>query len=214
MKQILITLFYTLAAWGGVGLIIVGILDSSFLFMPLGNDLLVLAMTARQPKMLLWWAFLATLGSVIGCFLVDWLARKGGEEGLSRFLDEGRIEYVKKKVEKRAGPVLALTAMLPPPFPFTPFVIGAAAFQYPRARLLAILAGARFARFSLVGLLAIFYGRAILRLANEPSVQYTLIALVVISIIGSALSIARWIRRSRKASSKTRGGKPVEAEAH
>jgi membrane protein DedA with SNARE-associated domain len=171
-------------------------------------------MTARQPKMLLWWAFLATLGSVIGCFLVDWLARKGGEEGLSRFLDEGRIEYVKKKVEKRAGPVLALTAMLPPPFPFTPFVIGAAAFQYPRARLLAILAGARFARFSLVGLLAIFYGRAILRLANEPSVQYTLIALVVISIIGSALSIARWIRRSRKASSKTRGGKPVEAEAH
>ena len=33
---------------GGVGLLIMGVLDSSFLVLPLGNDLLVIALTARQ----------------------------------------------------------------------------------------------------------------------------------------------------------------------
>ena len=50
----------------GIGLLVLGILDSSFLFAPLGNDLLVVAVTARHrdiPEML-YYAGMSTVGSV------------------------------------------------------------------------------------------------------------------------------------------------------
>src|SRR6266540_1985280 len=101
---------------GGVGLILMGLLDSSFLFMPLGNDLLVLGLTANHPRRLLYYASMATVGSLAGCALIDWISRKGGEEGLSRVLPKRRIEYVKRKVSKNAGWPLAVAALMPPPF--------------------------------------------------------------------------------------------------
>ena len=42
-------LFALVLKFGGLGLLVLGILDSSFLFAPWGNDLLVVAMTARHP---------------------------------------------------------------------------------------------------------------------------------------------------------------------
>src|SRR5437868_4883568 len=105
-----------LAALGGPGMFLVGILDSSFLFLPFGNDLLMLPLAARNPSRLDWLAACASVGSVAGCMLIDVLARKGGEEGLSRFLPEHRIDYVKGKIQKRAGVALATAALLPPPF--------------------------------------------------------------------------------------------------
>src|SRR5258705_10913325 len=80
---------------GGLGLLILGILDSSFLFVPLGNDLLLVALVARDRRMLLPYAALATAGSVIGCLLIDWVSRKGGEEGLSKIIAARQLEYVK-----------------------------------------------------------------------------------------------------------------------
>ena len=51
---------------GGFGLLLLGILDSSFLFMPLGNDLLVVALTAQRHNRMLYYAAMASAGSVIG----------------------------------------------------------------------------------------------------------------------------------------------------
>jgi len=45
LTQVLLAMFWK---FGGLGLVVLGILDSSFLFAPLGNDLLVVAMTARK----------------------------------------------------------------------------------------------------------------------------------------------------------------------
>jgi hypothetical protein len=135
--------------------------------------------------------------------LVDAVARKGGEEGLSRILPAGRIEYVKRKVRTRAGWALALSALLPPPFPFTPFVAAAAALQFPRAKMIAVLMSARMLRFCLVGMLGVAFGPAIHRLAGHPAVKYSLLGLLVICIIGSILSVAGWVRRSRHAAVAT-----------
>jgi len=75
----------------------------------------------------------------------------GGEKGLERTLGHKRTEYVKKRVKKSAGWALALASLMPPPFPFSPFVAGAAAFQYPRKKLLSVIAASRFVRFSIDG---------------------------------------------------------------
>ncbi len=163
--------------------------------MPLGNDLLVLALCARQHERWPYYAAMAAAGSTLGCLLVDLVVRKGGERGLERRLSRRKAERVRTKVRDRAGYALAVASVMPSPFPFTPFVIAASAFQYPRRRLLAVVAVARFVRFSVVGVLAVIFGRHILRLGESPWVQGAILLLVVIAIGGSVLSILHWIRR-------------------
>jgi hypothetical protein len=54
-------------------------------------------------------------------------------------------------------------------------------------------------RFTVLGLLAYFYGKRILRWAEADVVQWVLIGLVVLCTVGSIVSVVGWIRRSRKA---------------
>src|SRR5438552_11987997 len=95
LAQVLGAFFWGL---GGIGLLMLGILDSSFLFAPLGNDLLVVAVTARHRNVgeMLYYAGMSTIGSVLGCLLVDIVFRKAGEAGLEKHLPRKRLDYVKK----------------------------------------------------------------------------------------------------------------------
>ena len=63
--------------------------------------------------------------------------------------------------------------------------------------MLAIVAGSRGLRFAIEGSLALLYGRRIIALAESPYVKGFIIALVVISMLGSAYSIYNWVRKSR-----------------
>ena len=180
---------------GGLGLFLLGILDSSFLFMPLGNDLLVIALTAAHHERFLYYVLMATIGSVIGVEFTRWTSAKGGRKVIE---DSKRTQYVERKVKEHGGIAIATAALMPPPFPFTPFVIVAGAMQYPRNKMLAIIAGCRFLRFGIEGGLALIYGRRIIAMAKSPVLQGFIIALVVISMVGSAWSIYTWVRKSRK----------------
>ena len=185
------------ASLGGFGLLLLGILDSSFLFMPLGNDLLVVALTANHHDRMLYYAGMASAGSVLGCLVTDYLCRKGGQKGLKENFSGRSYRYVERKIDKNAGPALAAACVLPPPFPFTPFIIVMAAMQYPRWKMMTIVALGRALRFTVEGVLAMIYGRRILAMAKNPVLQCTIIGLVVISLIGSAWSIYNWARRAR-----------------
>jgi membrane protein YqaA with SNARE-associated domain len=184
---------------GGPGLLLLGILDSSFLFAPFGNDLLVIAMSAhsRRYTLMLYYAFMSALGSVLGTLLVDLVLRPAGEKGLERHLSKRRMEYVRCRVEKDAGWALALASIAPPPFPFTPIVMAAAALQYSRRRMLLVVGAARMVRFTLLGVLALRFGARILRWMESPAVQDVLIGMLVLFIVGSTVSVWGWITRSR-----------------
>ncbi|MGB7438140.1 MAG: hypothetical protein WBR26_19900 [Candidatus Acidiferrum sp.] len=192
--------FHSIASFvfqlGGIGLLIVGIFDSSILMAPLANDLLVVALTADHPDRMAYYAVMAALGSTIGCAITDVLSRKA-EEGVREKVGGRRFKFVESQLRKHAGWALALSAVIPPPFPFTPFVVAAAGTGYPRKKLLAIVAGARLVRFSAEGGLAIVYGKGILNLAKSPVVEYVIIGLIVIAVAGSGLSVFRWIQQSR-----------------
>lgn len=182
---------------GGFGLIALGVLDSSFLFMPLGNDLLVVALTARKPQLMMYYAAMAAAGSVLGTLIVDATSRKLGEKGLEDRVPKKRLEYIQRRFDKHAAVSLFLASLMPPPFPFTVFVIVAAAMQYSRTKLLAAVGVGRLVRFSALGLLAMLYGRQVIKMAEHPVVRWAIIALAIISIAGSALSIWKWLKRSR-----------------
>ena len=98
-----------------------------------------------------------------------------------------------------AARALVVASLAPPPFPFTPFIMAAAALQYSRARLLATVGVARMVRFSVLGLLALRFGERILKWVQNPVAQGLLIALIVFCTVGSAFSVYRWISRSHTA---------------
>jgi membrane protein YqaA with SNARE-associated domain len=179
--------------------LLLGILDSSFLFTPLGNDLLIVALSARTPQHMPYYVAMATAGSVLGCWITDWLSRKGGEEGLTKRVSKRRLAYVQAQVKKHAALALAFACLMPPPFPFTPFVMVAAALKYPRGKLLGVIAVSRLLRFLAEGMLAVRFGKRILAEAQTPLVQGIVIAIVVISLGGTAYSLYKWAQRSRDA---------------
>jgi membrane protein YqaA with SNARE-associated domain len=197
MHALLQSLAHFFFSLGGLGLLLLGILDSSFLFMPLGNDLLVIALTANHHERMAYYAAMAIVGSVAGVAITDWVSRKGGKKGIEGDGKTRRVRYIERKVHENAGMALAFAALMPPPFPFTPFIIVASALQYPRKKLLGIVATCRALRFVIEGSLALYFGGRIIRMGQNPSVQWSIIVLVVISLVGSTFSIWNWIRKSR-----------------
>jgi membrane protein YqaA with SNARE-associated domain len=191
VRPIIHTIARALFHAGGWGLLTLGAFDSSPLVVPIGNDLLVLALSARYHERMLYYAAMATAGSLIGCFATDWISRKS-ESGQKKFVSGKHLDYIRKQVEKRAGWTLVAASLMPPPFPFTAFVAAAAAFRYPRNKLLSFVGVGRFVRFAIEGALAIHYGRWIIKQAESPLLEHVMIALIVISIGGSAFSIYGW----------------------
>jgi membrane protein YqaA with SNARE-associated domain len=191
VRPIIHTIARALFHAGGLGLLTLGVFDSSPLVVPLGNDLLVLALSARYHQRVLYYVAMATAGSLLGCFMTDWISRKS-EGGQKKFVSGKHLDYIRKQVEKRAGWALVAASLMPPPFPFTAFVAAAAAFRYPRIKLLSFVAVGRFLRFGIEGALAIHYGRWIIKQAESPLLEHVMIALIVISMSATSFSIYRW----------------------
>jgi membrane protein YqaA with SNARE-associated domain len=189
-----------LLAWlvslGLFGPLIFGVADSSFLFLPFGNDLLVVILTVRDHAHLPFYVVTAAIGSTLGVLLLDVVCRKGGEEGLKRMMKPRRLEYFKRRMGNQAAIAIGLACLAPPPFPFTLVIATASAFAYPRPRLLGLVFVARAIRFVIVGWLAIRFGRDILRIARAPETTWIMVGFIVLCIIGSAFQILQWVRRS------------------
>src|SRR3979490_2365309 len=100
MNALLRTLAVCFFSLGGFGLLLLGILDSSFLFMPLGNDLLVVALTAAHNERMFYYVLMATVGSVIGVDFTRWVSAKGGRKGIEGDKKSRRTAYVERKVNE------------------------------------------------------------------------------------------------------------------
>ena len=180
-----------------MGLLTLGAFDSSPLIVPFGNDLLLLALSARYHDRMLYYAVMATLGSLIGCLATVWVSRKGGSQ-LKKVASRKRLVNIQTYVQKHAAWTLVAASLLPPPFPFTAIVAAVAAFKYPGKKLFSYVGAGRFVRFVIEGALAIHYGRWIIRQARSPILEDVMIALIVISIGASAISIYQWSEKSKR----------------
>ncbi len=199
MNKVLGHLLAWLLHLGAFGPLLLGIADSSFLFLPFGNDLLVVTLTARHHGDLPFYVVTAAMGSTLGVVLLDLVCRKGGEEGLKKMMKPRRLEYFKRRMKNQAVTAIGRACLAPPPFPFTLVIASASAFQYPRPRLLGLVFAARIIRFTIVGLLAIEFGRQILRIAEAPETEGIMLGFIALCLIGSAFQVAQWVRRSRRA---------------
>jgi membrane protein YqaA with SNARE-associated domain len=152
---------------GGLGLIPLGLLDNSPIPLPGILDVATIVLSARQQKLWLYYALMATTGSVIGGFVTYRLARKGGKEALKRRFPPRRVEKVCEVFARWGFGGIAIPALLPPPVPIVPFLLAAGAMQYPARKFLAALILGRTTRYMILTYLAARYGRQIIAFIAE-----------------------------------------------
>lgn len=146
-------------ALGAPGLFLVSLLDSSFLSLPQVNDLLIIWMVTQEPARWALYAAWATAGSVTGCLIMYYLARKGGEKFLHRWMSKGRVERGLASFKRWGLLAVLVPAILPPPAPFKIFVLLAGVAQVPVWHFVAAVTLGRGVRYFGEALLARWYGQ-------------------------------------------------------
>jgi len=171
---------------GGLGLIPLGLLDNSPIPLPGAMDVATILLSARQEQLWLYYALMATAGSVIGGFVTYRLARKGGKEALDRRFSRRQVDKVCKIFGRWGFGAIAIPALLPPPIPMVPFLFAAGAMQYPAGKFLAALTLGRTPRYMLLAYLAKRYGRqiiAFIRVHGHPVVLAIILVLIATAAV-------------------------------
>jgi membrane protein YqaA with SNARE-associated domain len=196
---------YTFAVGlGGPGLFAVALLDSSFVPLPQINDVLVVLMVTQDKAWMPYYAAMATLGSVVGCYAIYYLAAKGSESFLTRRLKRrAHLDRALGLYQKHGMLALVVPALLPPPAPFKLFVLAAGLANVRPLQFVIAVALARGARYFALGLLAIYYGDAALELMRTRGRD---VALVVVAVIVGAAAlwwgVQRWQTRGARAGAR------------
>jgi membrane protein YqaA with SNARE-associated domain len=186
-------------AFGAFGLFAISFLDSAMVPLPSGPDVIMIALSALDPAWMPVYALAATVGSTIGCTLLYLAARRGGGRVLRR-VNPVRREKIENLLGRYDMLAVMVPAVMPPPFPFKPFVLSAGVFKLKTSRFVAAIFIGRAARFLIEGWLAIRFGKDAERIIRQHGVK-VLIALGAILIISLAFKYYR--KRSRRAAPLT-----------
>jgi len=193
---------------GGPGLILLGIADNApFISTPAGSvDVFLILLAAHRQEWWAYYAFMATLGEVLGGYLTYRLSEKGGQQTLEKKVGKPRAEKIYKLFEKTGFITVFTGSILPPPFPFTSVLMAAGIMQYPRKKFFSALTAGRAVRYFAVAYLGRIYGRRMIAFFSRyyQPMLYILIALAVTAGIG-ALVYFKWYRPRAQREERERG---------
>lgn len=183
----------TLGSLGGLGLAALALIDSSFLPLPEAVDAMLMVLAVRHPTRWLYYAAMATGGSLAGCYVLYALARSGGHAFLRRHLREGHVERAMAAFRRYGLLTIVVPAILPPPMPFKPFVFVAGVADTSPAMFVAAIVTGRGFRYGVEALLAVWYGAAAADFVQRhlPTLSLSFAALVAVGALGLIL----WRRR-------------------
>jgi membrane protein YqaA with SNARE-associated domain len=182
---------------GGPGLFAVAFLDSSFVPLPQINDVLVVLMVTQHKAWMPYYAAMATLGSILGCYVLYYMAEKGGEAFLQKRLkSRGPLDRALALYRRYGVVTLVVLALLPPPAPFKLFVLTAGAAGVRPLQFVLAIVLARGARYLTLGVLAIYYGDVAVELMRTRGGE---VALWLVGLIVVAAVVWLLVTRRRRA---------------
>ncbi len=164
-------------------MVLIGALDSSLLSLPEINDYLVVGRCYKYPTAVFYFPLFAAIGSVLGCWLLYSIMRRGGQAVLRKRFKPESIERVERAYARFGVFAIAIPAILPPPLPFKIFVATAGTLEYPRWKFLLTIMIARSIRYYVEGVLAVFYGRRVLLFMKDNG-------LVILSVVAALALLA------------------------
>ncbi|MGB9430879.1 MAG: VTT domain-containing protein [Candidatus Acidiferrum sp.] len=181
-------------ALGAPGLFLISFLDSSVLTFPVINDLLLIELSIQKPLRMPLYAAMAMTGSVLGCVLLYYIAKKGGEAFFHKKAGE-RAHAIRRWVVKNGFGGMLAAALLPPPTPFKIFVFAAGVFEVPLSSFASAIALARAIRYFGMGYLAIRYGEQAMPFIGQHKMQ---VAAGVIVFVVVSYGLSRLILRDKQ----------------
>jgi membrane protein YqaA with SNARE-associated domain len=137
-----------------------------------------------------------TLGSVMGSYILYWLARGGGEGFLRKRVSEKYAARAIAVFEKYGFWAVAIPSILPPPMPFKIFVLAAGAAGMRSGPFLVAITAGRGVRYFGEAALALWFGRRALDFMDDHVIGIS-IALIAAAVVISGLWML-WSRRGGK----------------
>jgi membrane protein YqaA with SNARE-associated domain len=178
-------------ALGPLGEVLLGIADASVIPTPGSLDILIILLVGSAPHH--WWIFViaATVGSAIGALITYGIGLEGGKEGLEKRIPEKTLKNVYRWSEKYGVGAVAVPALLPPPFPLSPFLLAAGVLRVPKTKFLTAYSAGRLVRYSIVAWLGRLYGKSLIDVMQHYSkpIIWALIVLAVLGGIGAGIYI-------------------------
>jgi len=173
--------------------VLLGVADNSVVPLTGSMDVLTIWLAARHREPWPYYALMATVGAVIGGYITYSLARKGGKQAMERRLSKRKAAKVYQRFERWGFGAIAIPAVLPPPFPFVPFLLAAGAMQYSRLKFLGALVLGRGVRYSIAAYLGVLYGTHILRFFARYNKEAVAV-LVGLAVAGGVLTLIQYLR--------------------
>ena len=168
---------------GGFGLLLLAIVDSSPIPTFGGPDILTAILAARRREPWYYYAGFATVGSVIGAYLTFRMARKAGLEYLKRKFGQRRVSKVQQYFERWGTGALAVSTVVPLPFPTSAFFAIAGALDYPLRTFLLVVALGRALRYGTIAAIASHYGRRFIAGLRHPERHHGWLLGIAIAVI-------------------------------
>jgi membrane protein YqaA with SNARE-associated domain len=194
IKSSLESLFGWLKAFGAFGLFGISLIDSVGIPLPGGPDAVMILLSANNPSLMPIYALAATGGSAVGCTLLYLLARKAGVAALKR-VSPAKRERIENLLGRYDLVAVMVPAILPPPFPFKPFVLCAGVFRLKTWRFITAIFIGRSVRFLIEGWLAIRFGEDAGRIIREHGWKVLVLVAAVAAVF---LTISLFRARSRR----------------
>ena len=198
MKRALAWIQGAASALGGTGLFAIAFLDSSFLSFPEVVDLLLMGLVIQHKERVIYYALMPTLGSIVGCFALYLVARKGGEAFIRRRFHERHVDRALEVFQKYGLLAVAIPAILPPPVPLKLFVLAAGVAKVRPVDFVAAIAIGRGIRYFGEAFLALWYGERAIEFVHRNATRVS-IGLAIAIAIGAALWALRRKRSRRSA---------------
>jgi membrane protein YqaA with SNARE-associated domain len=184
-------------------MVVIGALDSSLLSLPEINDYLVVGRCYKYPGAVFYFPLFAAAGSVLGCWLLYSIMRRGGQALLRKRFKPHRIQRVEQAYARFGILAIAIPAILPPPLPFKIFVATAGTLEYPRWKFLLTVMIARSFRYYVEGILAVFYGKRVLWFLKENGLKILIIVVAAAVVVLPVYVIVNRRRANAKESSSS-----------
>jgi len=181
------------------GVCIIAALDSlPIFFLPFAVDLGVVFLSARNPEFFWGYTILMSAMSLIGAGVTFYIGYRIGEAELERFLSSQKAKKTIDRVRKKGAIALAALDLIPPPFPFSAFILTAGALEVSAVRFFIAMFGFRLIRFGVEAALAAKFGPGVIRLIESHTAHVIAAIFTFIIIAGSIVTIYMFVRKVRQ----------------
>lgn len=136
----MISLLIVIPGWkllrslGGLGLVILGVVDSSVIPTFGSLDILTAILATKTHELWPYYAAASTVGSLVGAYLTYRISVRAGEQWLEKRIGGKRSRQIRGLIT-RWGFAAVFVSCIAPPFPTSPFFVGAGALRYPPRKI-------------------------------------------------------------------------------